>query len=157
MKRILGAALAALTLLYVLPTNAGCTPINLYAQSCTLELQVVPAERMALAPLEFSFISTAQAQTPPTTQNTVTTTGPVSSSTTIEVGTIAGQALMWVLATFGTIMGTALTSYFVRGLQKLGLETKMINVGRLQGIVVDALNKSAADIAAAGAGRAGWT
>jgi hypothetical protein len=49
----------------------------------------------------------------PVTQNTVTTTGPVASETTISVGTLAGQVLDWAAVMFGGIL-TAYASYLMQ-------------------------------------------
>lgn len=83
---------------------------------------------------------------------TVSTTGPVTSSTTIETGTLAGQALMWVLSVFGTAVGSLLTGVLYRLFKSAGVDITDKFRARLQEIVVNGLN---AGTAAAAAGLAG--
>lgn len=82
-------------------------------------------------------------QAAPATQNTVTTTGPVSSETTISVGSIAAQALEWVGATFGAVIGTALTALIMKWFKLAGIQISDAARARLQEIVVNGLNASA--------------
>lgn len=79
----------------------------------------------------------------PTTQNTVTTTGPVSSETTISVGTVASQALEWVATTFIGVIGTALTALILKMFKKAGIQISDAARARLQELVVNGLNASA--------------
>lgn len=79
----------------------------------------------------------------PATQNTVTTTGPVSSETTISTGSIAAQALQWVGATFGAVIGTALTALIMKWFKLAGIQISDAARARLQEIVVNGLNASA--------------
>lgn len=134
MKRILCAAMAAFTLLIVpcvMPMNGG-------------EFR---------DPASF-LINPAQAQpAPPTTQNTVTTTGPVSSTTTIETGTLGGEALKWVAAVFGGSVGMALTAFLVKLLRNAGIQASDAMRARLQEIIVNGLNFAAKTAATDLAGR----
>lgn len=77
---------------------------------------------------------------PPVTQNTATTTGPVSSDTTISVGTLAGQALQWVVTVFGALLGTAGTALVVRLFNKAGIAISDAARTRLQEMVVNGIN-----------------
>jgi hypothetical protein len=79
----------------------------------------------------------------PATQNTITTTAPVTSETTISVGTIAAQALEWVGATFGAVIGTALTALILKWFKLAGIQISDAARARLQEIVVNGLNASA--------------
>jgi hypothetical protein len=81
---------------------------------------------------------------PPVTQNTVTTTGPVSSDTTISVGTLAGQFLTWIAAAFSVPVGSALTYWLVKLAQRAGVQMTADMSAKLQGIIVNGLNISAA-------------
>lgn len=80
------------------------------------------------------------APAPPATQNTITTTGPVSSDTTISVGTVASQALQWVVAVFGALLGTAGTALVIRLFNKAGIAISDAARARLQEMVVNGIN-----------------
>jgi hypothetical protein len=80
----------------------------------------------------------------PITQNTVTTTGPVTSGTTISVGSLASEALAWVAAAFTGIVGTALTRWLMNLAKKSGFEITDAARDRLQEIIVNGLNAAAA-------------
>ena len=99
---------------------------------------------------------TALAQTPPpapaveqqvapvaATQNTITTTGPVSSKTTIDVGTYAGQALMWIAAVFSPIIGTVLTKWLLQLAANAGVQGTELLRSKLQDMIVNGLNAGA--------------
>lgn len=90
----------------------------------------------------------APASPPAAAQNTVTTTGPVTSTTTIETGTLAGQALLWVYSTFGVVVGSALTRLILKLATKFGIQGAQIASDRLDDLVVRALHFGA-DYAAA--------
>lgn len=104
----------------------------------------VPATATAVA-------ATAQ---PAATQNTITTTAPVSSNTTISVGTIAGEALDWAVIAFG---GT-LTGFGVQLLRKLaqkaGVELSDKMSQQLNETLLNGLNAAAARAETAMAGKA---
>ena len=80
---------------------------------------------------------------PAVTQNTVSTTGPVQSSTTISVGTLAGQILNWIMVAFGPVIGSMVVWILVRVLNKLGIQATDAMRARLQEIVVNGLNAGA--------------
>jgi hypothetical protein len=84
----------------------------------------------------------------PTTQNTVTTTGPVESTTTISVGTIAGQVLTWVATVFGASIGTLLTAWLYRLFKLAGVAMTDAMRARLQEMVINGLNIGAQTAAA---------
>lgn len=91
----------------------------------------------------FTAPALAQAPAPAATQNTITTTGPVASETTISVGTLAGEAMQWVVAVFGTVLGTAGTALLLRMFKAAGLTISDAARMRLQEMVVNGLNVSA--------------
>jgi hypothetical protein len=86
----------------------------------------------------------------PATQNTVTTTGSVTSDTTISVGTLAGQVLTWIAAVFGVPIGGLLTAWLYRLSKLAGVQITDTMRARLQDIVVNGLNigvkKAATDL-----------
>jgi len=90
---------------------------------------------------------------PPTTQNTVTTTGPVTSSTTIEAGTMAGQAVLWVVAVFGTAIGGVATKLIYTLAQSAGLKLSEGLRDKIQDTIVNGLNVGAAEVAKDAAGK----
>jgi hypothetical protein len=73
----------------------------------------------------------------------VTTTGPVTSATTIQTGTYAGQALMWVATAFSGVVGTALTAWLWKLLNLTGLQVADSLRSKLQEIIVNGLNAGA--------------
>jgi hypothetical protein len=87
------------------------------------------------------------------TQNTITTTAPVSSDTTISVGTVAGQFLAWIMVGFSGPIGTLIVWIMIRVLKNLGITASDAMRARLQEIVVNALNVSAPRVQAALAGK----
>lgn len=76
---------------------------------------------------------------PAATQNTVTTTGPVSSETTISVGTLAGQALEWTITAFGVPIGTLLSAWLYRLFRQAGVNLSDSMRARLQEIIINGL------------------
>jgi hypothetical protein len=107
-----------------------------------------------LAVIALADASGALAQTAaPATQNTVTTTGPVTSDTTISVGTWAGQALMWVLSVFAVPIGTLATAVLWQALKRIGVSLSDASRARLQELVINGLNLGAAKAAQAMAGK----
>jgi hypothetical protein len=89
----------------------------------------------------------------PATQNTITTTAPVSSETNISVGTLAGQFLAWIMVAFSGPIGGLAVWIMVRVLKNLGITASDAMRARLQEIVVNALNVSAPKVQADLAGR----
>lgn len=90
-----------------------------------------------------SISTPSAASTPPATQNTITTTAPVTSETTISVGTLAGQLLNWVVLAFSGPIGGIVVWILVRVLKKLGIDATDALRARFQEIVVNGLNSSA--------------
>ena len=82
----------------------------------------------------------------PATQNTITTTAPVSSETTISVGTLASQFLAWLVAAFSVPIGSLAVWIMVRVLKNLGITATAAMRARLGEMVVNALNVSAPEI-----------
>lgn len=99
--------------------------------------------------IAISLMQIAHAQPAPApvaaTQNTVQTTGPVTSDTTISVGTLAGQALTWIAAAFGVPIGTLVTAWLYRLFAKAGVDMTDAMRARLQEMVINGLNIGAAD------------
>lgn len=83
---------------------------------------------------------------PAAQQNTITTTAPVSSTTTISVGTLASQLLNWVMLAFSGPIGAMVVWILVRVLKKLGIDASDALRARLQEMVVNGLNLGAARI-----------
>lgn len=81
--------------------------------------------------------------TPVATQNTITTSGPVTSTTKIETGTYAGQAILWVGSVFGTTIGAALTALILRLLKNAGVAGSEVLRQKLQDMIVNGLNAGA--------------
>lgn len=73
----------------------------------------------------------------------VTTTGPVTSATTIDTGTMAGQALMWVASVFGTTIGGVITMWLWKLFSLAGLQVSETLRAKLQEIIVNGLNAGA--------------
>lgn len=82
-------------------------------------------------------------EAPTATQNTITTTGPVTSTTKIEAGTLAGEAILWVGSVFGTTIGAALTALILRLMKNAGFQGSEILRQRLQDMIVNGLNAAA--------------
>ena len=82
--------------------------------------------------------------TAPVTQNTVTTTGPVSSETSISIGTLAGQVLTWAAAAFGSLVATVFAAWGVRLFKLAGVQMSNAARTRLQEIILNGLNVGAA-------------
>ncbi len=78
---------------------------------------------------------------------TIVQAPPVAPPAVIDTGSIAGQALMWVITTFGGLAGAALTGLLYRLLQKAGVDLTQAQRDKLQDIVVNGLNLSAAKAA----------
>jgi len=88
----------------------------------------------------------AQEAAAPVTQNTVTTTGPVNSATTISVGTLASQVLTWAAAAFVVPVGAVLTGWLVRLFRLAGVQVASAMETQLQSSVVNGLNAAAANL-----------
>ena len=80
---------------------------------------------------------------PPATQNTITTTAPVSSNTTISVGTLAGQVLTWAATAFGSLLATVFAAWGVRMFKLAGVKMTDAMRDRLQEIILNGLNAAA--------------
>ncbi len=79
----------------------------------------------------------------PTTQNTVNTSGPVTSETTSSVGTLAGQVLQWLAAAFSVPIGGLLTAWLYRLFKLAGVQVADGLRSKLQEIIVNGLNVGA--------------
>ena len=80
---------------------------------------------------------------PAATQNTVQTTGPVTSDTTISVGTLAGQVLTWAVTAFGSLLATIFAAWGVRLFKIAGVQITDAARVRLQEIILNGLNEGA--------------
>jgi hypothetical protein len=113
------------------PMCAGCpTPAQLRALTTAVP---VPPAGFAIPP----------AAAPAATQNTITTTAPVTSSTSISVGTLAGQFLAWIMVAFSAPIGSLAVWIMVRILKNLGITATDALRDRFKDMVVNALNISA--------------
>ena len=108
------------------------------------------APAMALAqPYPLAPVVTVQAMpgtvtlVPAATQNTVQTTGPVTSDTTISVGTLAGQVLTWAVTAFGSLLATIFATWGYRLIQLTGVQLTDAARARLQEIILNGLNEGA--------------
>lgn len=111
----------------------------------------VPA---AVAPVPVQAPVAVPAPAPAVTQNTVTTTGPVKSETTISVGSIAGDVLQWMAAAFGVPIGALVTGWLYRLFKAAGLQVSDQLRDKLQQIVVNGINAGAKKAQTDLAGRA---
>ncbi len=88
---------------------------------------------------------TAPVAVPPVaaTQNTITTTAPVSSETTISVGSWASAALQWAITAFSVPIGTLLTAWLYRLFKLAGVKVSDDLRDKLQQVIVNGLNAAA--------------
>lgn len=107
--------------------------------------------RLAIAVFCIGTMSTyiALAQTPqnvPTQapQTQITTTAPVTSDTTISIGTIGGQVLTWIAVAFSVPIGAVITGWIYKAMQLAGVKGAEALRDKLQTIVVNGLNDGAA-------------
>ncbi len=134
--------------------DAARSAIAALALVAILGAAVARSDAATMSPEAWRYLAqtTTLAQAPPPANiapgTTVSTTGPVTSSTTIETGTLAGQALMWVASVFGTAVGSVLVGWLYRLFKVAGITATDAMRARLQQIVVNGLNAGAA--AAAG-------
>lgn len=77
---------------------------------------------------------------PAATQNTITTSGPVSSNTTISAGTLAGQVLAWATLAFGGGLSTLLGTLIYRALKLVGVKITDAARARLGDVILNAMN-----------------
>lgn len=87
------------------------------------------------------------AQTDPTGRITIVQTPPLQAPapvSTIDGGGLAGQALLWVVTVFGGTIGTVLTGFLYKLMQKAGVQASEAMREKLQGIIVNGLNLAAA-------------
>jgi hypothetical protein len=95
----------------------------------------------------------AQTATPPATQNTVNTTGPVSSDTTISVGTLAGELLEYLTAAFGSVLASVATYWLVQLAKKAGVEVTQQMSDQLDRTLLNGANDAATKISEATRGQ----
>ena len=107
-------------------------PAAAFAQEPT-----TPTVRTITAPVAISVPAA------PVTQNTVSTTGPVTSDTTISVGTLAGQVLTWAVTAFGSLLATIFATWGYRLIQLTGVQLTDAARARLQEIILNGLNEGA--------------
>jgi len=90
---------------------------------------------------EFVAGQTVLPQTPSTQ---ITTTAPVSSDTTISIGTIASEILTWFAVAFVPTLGGILALWWARLMKLSGIQVTDAMKSQLQGIIVNGLNSAAA-------------
>jgi hypothetical protein len=83
---------------------------------------------------------------PPATQNTIATTGPVTSTTTISVGDLAGQVLTWAATAFGSILATVFAAWGIRLFKMAGVQISDAARDRLQAVLLNGLNNAALNV-----------
>jgi hypothetical protein len=93
------------------------------------------------------------AATPAITQNTVRTTGPVSSETTISVGTLAGQALEWVTAVAAVPVSGVLTACLIRAFKLIGVTITPALSAKADEMLLHMMSQAAAELKPALAGK----
>lgn len=71
----------------------------------------------------------------------------------IKTGDIGGQALEWVVATFGSTIGAALTALIVKYLKQAGVKNAELLRDKLDDIIVNGLNLGAHELADKMAGK----
>lgn len=117
---------------------------------------LTPRLRTALCVIAIAAIASASAHAADpvaATQNTITTTGPVTSDTVISLGTLAGQVLTWITSLFVASVGTLLSAWIARAFRNAGVDFTDSMRSRLQEMVVHGLNLGAATASADLAGR----
>lgn len=82
-----------------------------------------------------------------TSSTQITTTAPVSSDTTISVGTLAGQILTWLAAAFSVPIGGLLSAWLYRLFTLAGVQATTVMKDQLQAIIVNGLNAAAVNSA----------
>ena len=90
---------------------------------------------------------------PVASQNTITTTAPVSSTTTISTGTLAGEVLTWLAAAFSLPIGTLLTFWLKRLFTLAGVQVTQQMSDQLDRTITNGLNAAAANVAATAEGK----
>lgn len=76
-----------------------------------------------------------------------------SAPTVIDTGSIAGQALTWVITVFGGTIGAALTAWIVKLLKRAGMQVSDEASEKLNRIIVNGLHSAAPAAQAALAGK----
>lgn len=107
-----------------------------------------------VGPVADSPVAVPAAPAPAAQQNTITTSGPVTSDTTISLGTLAGEVLKWVISAFGTVIGTVATYAIVQFARKMGVQVTQQMSDQLNQTLVNGLNDAAQKISAGVAGKA---
>lgn len=113
---------------------------QLYRLIVAAFIVVAPLGAYAQAPAPDQSAPAVATAAPTVTQNTITTTGPVDSTTKISVGTLAGDVLQWIMVAFGPVIGSIVVWILVRVLKKLGIDATDALRARLNDIVINGLN-----------------
>jgi hypothetical protein len=137
-RKAILAAVFALAVFPAIAQDQPSTPLPSITQPIVPPVVIPPP---TVVPGPPAVVTVAPA--PAATQNTITTTAPVSSETTISVGTLAGQLLAWIVAAFSVPIGSLAVWIMVRVLKYLGITATDAMRARLQEMVVNALNISA--------------
>jgi len=114
-------------------------------------------KRLLIAALALGCLYCVPALADIATQNTVQTSGPVTSDTTISVGTLAGQVLTWLAAAFSVPIGALLTGWLVRLFKSAGLAVSKQMSDELNRVLVNGLNDAAINGAKLSSGKANLT
>jgi len=165
MKRLFAAAVTALAMLAQpalaqaaseQPVCAGCPTASEIRQLYEFQ-QKQSATPQVVGPLAGPIPAAVQTPTPvvappspaapaPVTQNTVATTGPVSSETTISVGTLAGQFLTWATLVFGSILSSFGTALIIKLLKNAGVQGTELLSDKLDRILLNGINLGASTL-----------
>jgi len=107
-----------------------------------------PPLRIVQAPAPVPPAAPTPVQAPAATQNTITTTAPVSSETTISVGSLAGQALDWAFIAFGGVLTTFLTRLFIKLAAEAGVRITKGLSDQINEALLNGLNHGESELSA---------
>lgn len=130
--------LAAAAMLFVAAAPALAFTGEIYSNTATLDAQRPPAAR-----IHDAFVV---AQAAPASQTTVNTTAPVSTDTTVSVGTLAGEVLTWLADAFSIPVCGLLIALLLRAFKWFGVQVTTQMRDQLQSVVVNGLNAAAKNI-----------
>lgn len=72
-------------------------------------------------------------------------TAPINSSTTVSLGTYAGEVLTWLAAAFSVPIGALVTAWLLRIFKSAGLVMTQQMTAELNNVLVNGLNDAAAN------------
>lgn len=122
-------------------------PLHIAIASIACSMFLLGAPLLAQAPREGGPVAIGQAHLDrdPATGGVALIQAPAAA--VIDTGTIAGQALTWVVTTFGGSVGIMLTVLLQRMLKRKNIEITAAQLSRFQELVVNGLNLGAAEAA----------